>query len=50
MLEMHACKNMHVVLAHQRAISNFIQEHHRTNGGPTVSEDEFVDLMRLYDE
>ncbi|EKM61413.1 uncharacterized protein PHACADRAFT_190581 [Phanerochaete carnosa HHB-10118-sp] len=49
-LEMHACKNVHLVLSSKQALSHSIREQYARHGGPTVSEDEFDHLMLLYDE
>lgn len=50
MLEMHACKNMHLVMSSKHAISGYIKEQYEWDHGPTVTEDEFDHFMRIYDE
>ena len=48
-LEMHACRNMHIVLSCKDALAGFVGQHRDENNEPFVSEEEFEQLMFEYD-
>ena len=48
-LEMHACKNMHILLGCKAALSEFIQEIKGPDGKSHISKDEFNELTWEYE-
>ncbi|KZT73222.1 hypothetical protein DAEQUDRAFT_762161 [Daedalea quercina L-15889] len=49
-LEMHACKNMHVLLSCKGALTKYLLEQTDENGEPLFSEDEISDFLFDYDQ
>lgn len=48
-LEMHSCRNMHILLSCKDALARFISRHVDDTGEPLVSQEEFEQLMFEYD-
>ena len=49
-LEMHACRNIHIVIACKNSLAEFVAQHQDDTGKPFVTEEEFEELMFDYEK